>query len=364
MIETLRTAFAVVLNLGILIIVHELGHFLVAKYVGIYVETFSIGFGPTLYSFKRAETEYRLAAFPIGGYVKMAGQEDLPSEIENEEENAQHVPDDKKFFNKTLLEKAAVVAAGPLMNFALGLVLMAGIYMVGVEMLTSHIGQVLPESAAAAAALEGGDRIMAVNGEKTETWEEMSALIKANPGREIELTILRGESEIIVPIVPQENTFVTVFNETQKEGRIGISPGENPQFITRYYNPISAFAKAFGDVGRTTGSIFKGLWKMVSGQIKADIAGPVGIIKMTGEQAAHGLKTLLYFMAVFSINLGVLNLLPVPVLDGGHLMFLAVEKIIGRKITLKTREIAQNIGMVLLLTLFAFATYKDLIKIF
>ncbi len=349
--------------LGIVIFVHELGHFLLARKVGIKVEKFSLGMGPKIFGFRKGDTEYILSSLPVGGYVKMSGENLEEEETETEKQKEIPLEESKqKFYNKTVLQRAMVVSAGPLMNIFLAILIFTFVFMIGVPLISNKVGDIIKNSPAESASILPGDRIVAIDDTEVELWDDITKIIHANPGKTLKLTIERGNEKISKTIVPRNEKIINIFNEEVEIGIIGISIGDKPDYIIKKYNPFQSFSFALKQVYNITKNTFIGLAMMLRRKIEADVAGPIGIFQLTSEQARAGFRNLWTFIAVLSINLGIMNLLPFPVLDGGHLFFLLIEKIKGSPIKIKYREIAQQIGALILIILVIVITYKDIIR--
>jgi len=339
--------------LGILIFVHELGHFLFAKYFGVGVETFSLGFGPKIFARKVGETEYRISAFPLGGYVKMVGEnidEELP-------------PEDleRSFLTKKPLQRMAIVAAGPIFNLVFAYLIFIVVCMIGIPTATSKIGEVLKDKPAARAGLKEGDRVTSINGQPINRWNDLAQLISASGGKPLAVTAVRDGRSFSVRITPEMHTAKNLLGETITAPAIGVMASK--EFVTERVGPLQAVVKGSEHTWNVTKLTVIAVGKIFTGSISADnIGGPIMIAKTAGDQAKTGLVYFLSFMALLSINLGLLNLLPVPILDGGHLVFYLWEMIIGKPVNLKTREIAQQVGLVLLVGLMVFAFYNDIAR--
>ncbi len=345
---------AAVVVLGLLIFVHELGHFLACKRVGVGVLKFSLGFGPTLISRKVGETEYCLAAIPLGGYVKMIGQEDDGSEPDPTTVNQPN-----SFAVKPLWARAFIVVAGPLGNLIFAAFLLAILFATGVPVLTSTVGKVSEGMPAAQAGLQAGDEIVAVNGEPVSRWEELSGAIRASEGAPVDLKVKRADSEFAVQVTPQRTEGKTIFGEATPIFVIGVEQSSN--FVMERSNPIAAVWLGIQRTGELCYLTVMTLVKLFQGVVSTStVGGPLTIMTEAGKQAHNGFAALAFFMALLSVNLGVLNLLPIPILDGGHLLFMGVEKILGRPMEIRHREIAQQVGMFLLISLMGFALYNDL----
>ncbi len=341
--------------LGVLVIVHEFGHFIVARACGIQVETFSIGFGPKIFSKKYGDTEYCLSLLPLGGYVRMLG--DDPTEEVPPESQA------RAFLTQPLLNKTAVVLAGPGFNLLLALVIFIGLFMVGVPSLAPVVGEVQKDMPAANGGMRPGDRITEVNSDPIKQWEDIQLALQAGDGKTIDIRVMRGDTQVDLRVTPISKTFPDVFGATHPLWVIGIMP-KGEHFVTRH-DPLTAIFLGARRTWEMTVLTGVGIGKLVTGQLSSDtIGGPILIAQMAGKQAAEGVGPVVLFIAIMSINLGVINLLPIPVLDGGHLFFFLLEAIIGRPISVKIREGAQRIGMAFILSVMVFAFYNDLVRIF
>ena len=345
---------AAVVGLGVLIVFHEFGHFLFAKLSGVGVLTFSVGFGPKLWKKKQGETEYALSAFPLGGYVKMVG--------EDPEEEVKAVDLERSFAHKSLLKRVAIVAAGPGFNLLLAVFLLMLVFLFyGVPVLSNMVGAFDPESPAAQAGIQKGDRIVAVNNQGVTAWEDLSSSIKQSGGQPLVLRVQRGDQELTVTVQPRKKEVKNIFGELKEDWMIGIGS----QVSIEKGDPGLAISKAFVQTYEYSKLTLVGLYKMITREVSPrNLGGPILIAQMAGQQAQEGLGSYLAFLAVLSINLGVLNLLPVPVLDGGHLFFFAVEAIIRRPVSVKYREKAQQVGIFLLLLLMIFAFANDIFRLF
>jgi len=343
-----------VLLLGILIFVHELGHFLFAKLMGVKVLKFSLGFGPKLLGKKFGETEYLISSVPLGGYVKMSGEE--PSEEQSEAEVA------RTFKAQPLRKRFLIVVSGPLFNIFFAALLFALIFMGGIPVLYPDVGDVMEGMPAEKAGFQKGDRILKIGGSEIGRWDEMTGLIHKNAGKPLEFIIKRNESVISLKAVPQAQKVKDIFGEEREIGLIGIKP-LGSQFTQRY-SPLEALTmaaeKTYDVVVLTVVSIIKLIqWVIPAGTI----GGPILILQMAGEQASAGALNFFTFMAVISVNLGVLNLLPIPVLDGGLLTFMGIEAIRRKPLSEQTMLIAQRVGVALIVALMAFALYNDILRL-
>ena len=348
----LLTMASFILVLGVVIFVHELGHFLAAKSVGIRVERFSIGYPPRAFGKQIGETDYCLSWIPFGGYVKMAGM------IDESFDNKPLTGEPFEFMSKNTGQKALVIVAGVIMNFLLAAGIYTGVTLSeGIPYVKDPIVEtVSPGLPAEAAGIEAGDRILAVDGREVATWEEMVEVIHGNP--EVPVAI-RWEHEGAVQeaqVTPQRQKTL-VEGDLKEVGLIGISP----RFV---YRP-AGFLEAIGAGGRLTVQYLqlglKSLSMLVTGQASIkDLGGPIAIAKWSGESAKGGAASLILFIAFISINIGLLNLLPVPALDGGHLAIILIEGVSRRPLSNRVKLAVQQVGMVLLLGLMAIVIFNDL----
>jgi regulator of sigma E protease len=444
------TIVAFVVVLGVLILVHEFGHFLVARLGGVGVERFSVGFGPVLWRYRGKETEYCLSAVPLGGYVKMMGDDENPLEG-----GKSGTVDPSRAFNlKPLAVRFLIVFAGPAMNFVLAAVIFALVFVIlGRPVSPAVIGRVVEGGPAARAGLSTGDRIVAVDDRAVEYWEDLlqavqqgrgetlqvvarrngderrvqltpgritvrdlfgderevwdlgarpfapavigdviagfpaaraglksgdvvvavegrpilswddvAEAIHRRPGQPTRLEVRRGGATLTVSAVPNAVKDRTPDGRDVEVGRIGIGPAPPSTFVRS--NPLVASWEGLVRTGEVTVLTALGLYKIVVGQLdRKNIGGPIQIAVTAGEQARQGLPSLAFFTAVISVNLFLLNLLPVPMLDGGHLLFFACEAVLGRPLSVRKREVAQQVGFVLLILLMVYAVYNDLDRI-
>ena len=344
--------------LGILIFFHELGHFLVAKYFGVKVLKFSLGFGPKLVSRQIGETEYLISAIPLGGYVKMLGEgenEDIEPLSPEEEE--------KSFTNKHTLKRIAIVAAGPFFNLLLALFTFCLFYLIaGTQIGVPEIGRITANSPAQEAGLLEGDLIISIKEKSIGAWSEIKDAVQHSSGIPLEITVKRGDSLLTLTIIPEESVSKNIFGEDIKTALIGIIASGRLQTVD--LGPIDAakegFWKTWEVIKLTCLTVIKLFQRVVP--IKT-LGGPILIGQMTGQLAQENLLYLIPFMAVISINLGILNLLPVPILDGGLIIFLLIELVIGKPLSIKQQEIAQKIGLFLLVTLMAVVIFNDVTRL-
>ena len=448
---TVQMLVSFVVVLGILIIVHELGHFIMARLCGVGVERFSVGFGPVLWRYRGKETEYCLSLIPMGGYVKMMGDDENPLEGGK----AGTVDPAKAFNNKSLGARFLIVFAGPAMNFVLAVLIASAMFMfIGRPVAPAEVGRVTEGGPAAQTGLRTGDRIVTVDGKPVQYWEDLARVIQTANGRQLEVTVQgrdggqrkaaltpvqakrkdlfgddqtvweigaspylapaigdvipgdpaeqaglrsndvvvavegqavmsweelaekihqragqptrlevkRGTETLAITVTPKKGKVPGPDGKETEVGLVGIRPGGATTMVRS--NPLSAMWEGLAwstDVTVKTGI---GLYKIVVGQLdRSNIGGPIQIAKTAGEQARQGIVSLALFTAVISINLFLLNLLPVPMLDGGQLLFFAFEAVLGRPLSMRKREVAQQVGFALLMLLMVFAFYNDFKRI-
>uniref|UniRef100_A0A831UI01 Zinc metalloprotease n=1 Tax=Geobacter metallireducens TaxID=28232 RepID=A0A831UI01_GEOME len=342
-----------IIVLGILIFVHELGHFIFAKLFGVGVEKFSLGFGPKLIGRKVGETEYLISAFPLGGYVKMVG-EGSDGELADEDKA-------RSFAEKTPLRRIGIVVAGPGFNLIFAWLLFIVVFMAGVPSATTKVGEVVKDKPAAKAGMAAGDVITAVNGKQVDRWEEMAAEIAAAKGPSLVVEVRRGTETKTFSVSPEMRTGKNLLGETVTSPVIGVvAAGET---VIDRYPPGEAFSRGSVQTWNVIELTVLSLVKIVERAIPLDtIGGPIMIAKMAGQQAEAGGVSFLAFMALLSVNLGVLNLLPIPILDGGHLVFYLWELVFRRPVSMRAREIAQQVGLALLIGLMVLAFYNDIAR--
>lgn len=338
----MQTFWASVFVFGLLIFIHELGHFLVAKRVGIKVHEFSLGFGPRLLGITRGGTAYNLRLIPLGGFVRMAGM-DPQEEVEDKESS---------FQNKTIGQRAGVIAAGPLMNLLLAALLLAVIFLFqGFPVPTTTVARLVPGQPAEKAGLLPGDRIVAVNRHPVNNWEEMTRIINSHPGQPIVVTAER-QGQIL------EFEMVTVVDE-RGQGKIGIYPRQELRRLGLW----EALARGAEYTVRLAGVILVFVGKMIVGAAPAEVGGPVRIVQEIHAAIQLGLFYLLQLAAFLSINLALFNLLPIPALDGSRLLFLAAEAIRGKPLDPAKENFIHLIGFGLLILLIVFITYRDILQL-
>lgn len=342
----MQTFVASVIVFGLLIFFHELGHFLVAKRVGILVHEFSLGFGPKVFGFNWGETRYNLRLLPLGGFVRMAGMDP------NDEED-KGIPFHRTFNQKTVLQRASVIIAGPLANFMLAAVLFAVIFMVqGIPQATTKVGEVIDGFPAQKAGLRAGDHIVSINQKPVDEWNELVAEVNRHPGQPVDLKVLRGSQEL--------NITVTTQQDESGQYKIGIRPAET---IMKKVNPLSALYSGAAFTVQLSGLILSFIGQMFTQQADMDLGGPVRVVSEIGKAAEFGVFQVMQLAAFLSINLGLFNLFPIPALDGSRVLFLAWEKISGRPVEPSRESFIHLIGFGLLLLLMVVITYNDVVTL-
>lgn len=362
------TILAAALLFGLVIFIHELGHFLAAKFSGVRVLKFSIGFGPKVVGRTIGETEYLISAIPLGGYVKMHGED--PDE---ELSDSSLADPERSFKAQALWKRALIVFSGPFFNILLTFVLFTGLLAGGVEVpvpdiknLMPVIDSVDPDYPAAAAGIQSGDRILRIDTTEINTWIDVVGMVAKNPGKTLKIVVQRGESQKTIEVAPKSVGVADRDGKTVTIGRLGIrKQGQGIFSFIKSDSPVDAPMKGAFATWKMGTVIFDSIVMTIQGEIShKNIGGPIQIISESGKAASAGVISYFLFMALISVNLGMLNLLPIPVLDGGHLLFMGIEAITNKPLSDRTMMIAQRIGMTLLFALMAFAMYNDLFRLF
>ncbi|UFN51406.1 RIP metalloprotease RseP [Roseomonas sp. OT10] len=354
MFGSVRTVVAFLVVLGVLVFIHELGHYLAARWRGVHVERFSIGFGRALARWTdRRGTQWRVGWLPLGGYVKLHGQEQ-PGDVDPAI-RATWRPGET-FHDKPVLDRAIVVAAGPIANFALAAVLFAALFAtVGRPVQTATVGAVVAGSAAERAGVQPGDAILSIDGQPIRRFQDVQSRVEPSAGRPLQLLLSREGRELTVTATPEAR----VRSEgTPPVGVLGVAAGA-PVF--ERVNPLSAVWQGIAYTGDVSKQTLVGVWEMITrARGTEELGGPLRIAQISGQAAALGLASLVTFIAVLSVNLALINLFPIPVLDGGHLVFYAAEAIRGRPLPPRAQEYGLRAGLAVLAMLFIFSTWNDL----
>ncbi len=342
---------SVIVLLGVLIFAHELGHFLMAKRAGVGVLKFSLGFGPRILGKKIGETEYLLSLIPLGGYVKLLGES--PGEELTEEDQK------RSFQAQKVWKRIAIVAAGPVFNVLLAIMIFTVVNITGLPALTAEVGMTHPDSAAMESGIEAGDRITAIGGKTVTKWDEISEIVSKSNGMPLLITLQRNGSSLDIKVTPKAMKTRNLFGEEVESYKIGISPTSHT--VVQRRNPLSAFGEGIRQTWVISKLTVISIVKMFQGVVSPKtMGGPILIAQIAGAQVKEGVVPFLLFMALLSINLAILNLLPIPVLDGGHLLFYGIEALTGREVNLRWREIAQQVGFALLILLMIFVFMMDI----
>ncbi len=335
--------------LGVLVLVHEMGHFIVARWAGVTVERFAIGFGPKLLSWRRSGIEYCLRLFPLGGYVKMAGEQ----------------PGDEPagpggFSSKPARTRALIVFAGPVVNYLTSLVTLWIVLVVGYPELLPTVGRLVDDMPAKAAGVQIGDRIVGADGAPVKTWDELTRIVHRAPNRPITIELEHDGATRSVLVTPKPQDTTDPFGRQRTVGLIGVAP--SGAFETYRVPPGEALAKTLTKQWEWASQIVLSLWSLARGRVsfRESFTGPIGILYMTSEAARMGASPLLYLVSIFSLSLAVFNLFPIPILDGGHLLYLFLEKLRGTPVSLKVQEQAAKVSFALLLMLLVLVCANDL----
>ncbi len=349
-----HSAIAFIIVIGILVFIHEFGHFIVARLCRVGVDVFSLGFGPKLIQKTYGRTQYCISAIPLGGYVKMVGEEP-GSEIDPNDVGV-------SFTHKKLWQKALIVAAGPFFNFFLAIFIFYILYQfAGIYLPKPVVGEVVKETPAFSAGLKAKDIIREINQTEIESFEDISKIIASSNGKELQMVIERDGTNIGILITPELKPSKNVFGEDIEKYVIGIvGAGES---LHKTLNPWQAISLSVRDTYGLVELTIVSVGKMISGSVSANnLGGPLMIAQMAGEQAKAGMMNFAWFIALLSVNLGIINLFPIPVLDGGHLLFFSIEAVTGKAVSDKLREKLIQFGAAVLVALMVFVFYNDIVR--
>jgi regulator of sigma E protease len=350
--------------LTVVVFVHELGHFLVARWCGVRVVVFSIGFGRELIGFTdRYDTRWKIAAIPLGGYVKFFGDDNAASVPDRATVAAMSdVERNESFFHQSLAKRAAIVAAGPFANFLLAIVIFAAVFaLYGRHDTSARVEAIKPDSAAATAGFKPGDVVVAIDGQPIKSFTDMQRVVRAHADQKLEIAIERDGRRTTLVAVPTLNEATDSFGKTHRFGILGI---EGPKERLKV-GPLAAVGYGAEETWSIIDETFSYLYRMVTGRESADqLGGPVGIALMSSEAAKLGFDVLIRWVAAISVSIGLLNLFPIPLLDGGHLLFYGLEALRGRPLSDRIQEIGFRIGFAIVLMLLVFATYNDIPRLF
>ena len=354
--------------LTIVVFFHELGHFLVARRCGVKVLTFSIGFGPEILGFfDRFGTRWKISAVPLGGYVKFFGDENAAS-VPDQETVAQMTEAEKavSFVHQRVSPRAAVVAAGPIANFILAIAIFAGIFMLyGKQTTSARVDTVQTASAAEAAGFKSGDLVTAIDGEKIDSFADMQRIVSVSAGETLTIEVDRGGAHVVLKATPQLKELKDNFGNVHRLGVLGISRSMAPGDIkTQKLSPPQALLAGMQETWFVVDRTLSYIGGVVVGREAADeLGGPIRIAQVSGQVASAGFVALIHLTAVLSVSIGLLNLFPIPLLDGGHLLFYAIEAIRGRPLSERAQEVGFRIGLAIVVLLMIFATFNDILHL-
>ena len=363
LIEIFKIILPFLIILTVLVFVHEMGHYLVARKNGVKVEVFAIGFGSELFGWTdRLGTRWKICAVPLGGYVKMFGDGDITSSTILEDANESFEEKENAFHHKSLGARAAIVLAGPAANFLFAIILLAGLYsIVGQRYAPPIIDKITTGSSADIAGLVIGDEILQVNEKNIKRFDELQRIVRPNPGKELKFLIRRDNEILLKTVIPQLVEGKDASGSKIVYGLLGVV-SEQTTFIR--HNPLTSFGLAMEETWVIVSQTLIHVTEMIRGErTTEELGGPIRIAKLSGAVADAGLTSSIWFMAVLSINLGLINLFPVPVLDGGHLFFYLLEFIRGKPLEAKMQGIASYVGLVLVISLMIFVTWNDLVQL-
>lgn len=345
------SAIAIILALGGLIFFHELGHFSVARIFRMGVKAFSLGFGPKLFGFTYGKTDYKLSLIPLGGYVALAGET-------GEEEDVEDFNDEELFSNRPAWQRMLVVAAGPFFNFLLAFLIYWFIGLAqGQGVILPTVGGVMQDSPAAAAGFQLDDHVLSIDGKPIESWGDMVMTIREKGEKDLEFVIERDNEQLTLHVTPKVNTVKNLFGEEVTAPLVGITQGNKVE-----YHPVEGIGAwvALQHTWAMSKVVVKGFVSIIERLIPVEsIGGPIMLAQMVSSSAQSGIFDLLSMVAIISINLAIINLLPIPVLDGGHILFFAIETVTRRPLNEKWKAISMRIGIMLLLMLMALAIFND-----
>lgn len=337
--------------LSILIVIHELGHFLVAKRLGIRVEKFALGFGPKLFSRKVGETEYLVCAILFGGFIKMAGDSAQEASGARDE-----------FLSRSPGERAGIVFAGPMFNYILAFFSLWCVFYFGYPRLTNTIGELVAGMPAQKAGLQVGDKVVTVDGEPVPYWDDLIKRIHKAKGEALRLSVQRGDKRLELEMTPEAKEVETLWGRKVEVGLIGIKPSEDIVLVR--YGFFEALGRGTASLLKMTGQTFVAIFYIITGTLsfKESVTGPLGIFSMTSIAVKIGFSAVVHVIGILSMSLAIFNVLPLPVLDGGHIFLAGIEKLRGRRLAQRTEEIINNIGLSFLIILAVFISFNDLIR--
>ena len=340
-----------IIVLSILVIVHECGHFVVAKSLGIKVERFAIGFGPKIFGKVFNGTEFLICLIPLGGYVKMAGDERNECKGEQDE-----------FYSKPVGLRALVVVAGPIVNYVFAFLCFCIVFFAGYPAMTTQVGELIDGYPAMKAGLAVGDKILSIDSTEMDNWEDIQKYISNTKDSSLKMVVLRGDKKRNILLAPILTTSENIFGQKIESSVVGIKPKE--EIVLLRYGVIESIAKASEKLKDITFTTYKALYLMMTGSMSAKdaVTGPIGIFYIIKKAATMGFSYVMYIMAIISASLAIFNLLPFPVLDGGHLFLFGIEKIKGKPFSKRVDEVIHRIGFGLIICLAVFVFYTDFVR--
>ncbi len=347
--------------LTVIVFVHEMGHYLIARYNGVRVEVFAIGFGPELFGWDSAAgTRWKVCLLPLGGYVKMFGDAGAASTPSGDVRTMTPEEQAVSFHHKRLGQRTAIVLGGPLANFVLAVVILAIMFVtVGQRIIPADISKVQPDSAAEAAGMQPGDEIITIEGTVIDRFETLQRIVRESAGVALGFVVLRDGVDVELVVTPRLAEVTDRVGNQLRIGQIGVTRSGGTVYVR--HEPLTAIWLAADETVSLTVATLRVLGQIIAGTRGTDeLGGPIRIAQVSAQVAEDGLATVFWFMAVLSINLGLINLFPIPMLDGGHLMFYAYEAIRGKPLGERVQEYGFRIGLALVLTLMVFATWNDL----
>ncbi len=350
--------------LTVVVFFHELGHFWVARHCGVKIDAFAVGFGPEIFGWNdRHGTRWRVAAIPLGGYVRFHGDDSAASTPDTAALSKMSVSERKEsFFYKPVSQRAAIVAAGPVANFILAVAIFACIFMFyGKQASPARVNSVAPASAAESAGFKQGDLVLTIGGQKIETFSDMQRIVSASPGQTLEFSIDRAGANVILKAMPALEEHKDRFGNVFKIGRLGLTGITEPPTPV---GPVAAIGLGAAETWYVVDRTMSYIGGIITGRESADqLGGPLRIAQVSGQVASVGFVALMHLTAVLSVSIGLLNLFPVPLLDGGHLLFYGIEALRGRPLSERAQEVGFKIGLALVIMLMIVATWNDIVHL-
>ena len=366
--DVVRYLVPFVFVLSVVVFFHELGHFLVARLCGVRILAFSIGFGPEIAGFHdRHGTRWKIAAIPLGGYVKFFGDESAASTPDKARiSNMDAAERAESFIFQPVAKRAAIVVAGPLANFLLAIVIFSGIFMLfGMQTMSPRVDEVQPNSPAATAGFQAGDLVLSIDGQKIDSFADMQRIVSDSAGDRLDIKVERNGKEVDLKATPELREEKDLFGNVHRIGLLGIRRSPAPGDVK--YQPVSPPRAVWLGMQETWFVVDKTLnyiGKVIIGRESANqLGGPIRIAQMSGQVASIGLAALIHMAAVLSVSIGLLNLFPIPLLDGGHLLFYSIEAMRGRPLSERAQEVGFRIGFAIVLMLMIFATFNDIVHL-